>query len=87
MKFPIFVLDIFIFFSRHKLKSYAYINIGIPVQHRLSTSENVTGTPFEYVGVGYNLLDGNPEVEQDHGLLLDRRVLQVNSLNHNLLSF
>lgn len=37
----------------------------------------MTGTPYQYVGVGYRLLDGNPEVETDPGLMLDKRVLQV----------
>lgn len=39
---------------------------------------NVTGTPFQYVGVGYNLFDGNPSLSTDPGLLLNRRILQVN---------
>lgn len=38
---------------------------------------NVDGTPFQYVGVGYNLFSGNPELSIDPGLLLDRRILQV----------
>jgi len=38
---------------------------------------NVTGTKYEYIGVGYKLLDGYPEEKHDPGLLLDKRVLQV----------
>lgn len=45
---------------------------------------NVSGTPYQYVGVGYRLLDGNPEVEPDPGLLLNKRVLQV---KYQLMNF
>ncbi|XP_052799350.1 uncharacterized protein LOC128230964 [Mya arenaria] len=38
---------------------------------------NVTGTPLQYIGLGYNLLTGNPEMASDPALLLDKRVLQL----------
>ncbi|KAL4223846.1 hypothetical protein ACF0H5_017311 [Mactra antiquata] len=37
---------------------------------------NVTGTPYQYVGVGYNLLTGNPETT-DPGLLSSRRIFEM----------
>lgn len=40
-------------------------------------SVDVSGTPFQYVGVGYNVLAGNPELLEDPGFLLNKRVLQV----------
>ncbi|KAH3865545.1 hypothetical protein DPMN_028585 [Dreissena polymorpha] len=38
---------------------------------------NVSGTPLQYVGIGYNLLTGNPLLGRDPGLLLDKRILQL----------
>ncbi|WAR01423.1 GP1BA-like protein [Mya arenaria] len=47
-----------------------------PYRYWLMTA-NVTGTPLQYVGIGYNLLTGNPELTPDTGMLLDRRILQL----------
>ncbi|WAR01430.1 hypothetical protein MAR_007988, partial [Mya arenaria] len=46
-----------------------------PYQYWLMAA-NVTGTPLQYVGIGYNLLTGNPELSPDTGMLLDRRILE-----------
>lgn len=48
----------------------------------LPISANVSGTPFQYVGVGYNLLDGNPEIHPDVGLLLNKHVAQARYQNY-----
>ncbi|XP_052797721.1 uncharacterized protein LOC128229875 [Mya arenaria] len=45
---------------------------------------NVTGTPLQYVGIGYNLLTGNPELSPDTGMLLDRRILELTGSRSNV---
>ncbi|KAH3877579.1 hypothetical protein DPMN_001454 [Dreissena polymorpha] len=42
-----------------------------------SMAANVSGTPLQYLGIGYNLLTGNPLVARDPGLLLNKRILQL----------
>ncbi|WAR03071.1 hypothetical protein MAR_009629 [Mya arenaria] len=42
---------------------------------------NVTGTQLQIIGVGYNLLTGNPEMTEDPGVLLSSRVLQLTELD------
>ncbi|XP_052799330.1 uncharacterized protein LOC128230940 [Mya arenaria] len=38
---------------------------------------NVADTPLQYIGAGYNLLTGNPQMATDPGVLLHKRVLQL----------
>ncbi|KAL4224310.1 hypothetical protein ACF0H5_017765 [Mactra antiquata] len=38
---------------------------------------NVTGTPYQYVGVGYNILTGNPDSDPDPGFITSSRVFQL----------
>lgn len=40
-------------------------------------SANVTGTPYQYVGVGYNILTGNPESMTNQGLDTAGRIFQL----------
>lgn len=46
-----------------------------PIVHWYSA--NVTGTPYEYIGVGYNILMGNPESRTDPGLNTAARIFQL----------
>ncbi|KAH3877576.1 uncharacterized protein LOC127872229 [Dreissena polymorpha] len=45
---------------------------------------NVSGTPLQYVGVGYNVLTGNPLSTRDPGLLLNKRILQLTGSPSNV---
>ncbi|WAR03068.1 hypothetical protein MAR_009626 [Mya arenaria] len=42
-----------------------------------SKETNVADTPLQYIGAGYNLLTGNPQMATDPGVLLHKRVLQL----------
>ncbi|XP_045172520.2 uncharacterized protein LOC123534363 [Mercenaria mercenaria] len=42
-----------------------------------SMAANVQGTPYQYVGVGYNLLQGNPDTTTDPGYLTSQRIFQL----------
>ncbi|XP_053376021.1 uncharacterized protein LOC123535471 [Mercenaria mercenaria] len=41
------------------------------------SSVNVTGTPLQYIGIGYNLLTGNPELSTDPGFKTAQRIFQL----------
>ncbi|KAH3881750.1 hypothetical protein DPMN_005677 [Dreissena polymorpha] len=45
---------------------------------------NVSGTPLQYVGVGYNVLTGNPLSTRDTGLLLNKRIIQLTGSPSNV---
>ena len=60
------------------IKAFILLRISIVKLYKLSCIvENVTGTIYEYLGTGYNLINGNPEVPQDPGLLLNKHILAV----------
>ncbi|XP_052220881.1 uncharacterized protein LOC127837669 [Dreissena polymorpha] len=41
---------------------------------------DVTNTPLRFLGIGYNLLTGNPTSSPDTGLLMDKRILTFTSI-------
>ncbi|KAL4225540.1 hypothetical protein ACF0H5_016228 [Mactra antiquata] len=43
----------------------------------LLTGQNYTVSPYKYLGVGYNLLYGNPDINPDPGYVLHRRIFQL----------
>lgn len=44
----------------------------------LILTASVTYPPYEYIGLGYNILMGNPESRTDPGLKITERIFQVN---------
>lgn len=42
-----------------------------------SLGQNYSGTPYTYLGVGYNLLIGNPGTYSDPGFVLNKHILEV----------
>ncbi|XP_060582741.1 mucin-2-like [Ruditapes philippinarum] len=49
-----------------------------------SLAANVTGTPYQYIGAGYNLLTGNPGVTRDPGFLTSQRIFQLTGNSSNV---